>query len=36
MFFAKLLGNRKRYISARAKIDGSTSPTAQPAHLLSL
>ena len=36
MFFAKLFGNRKRYISARAKIDGSTSTTAQPTQLLAL
>jgi GT2 family glycosyltransferase len=36
MLVAKLTGNRKRYISARAKIDGSTSTTAQPTRLLAL
>lgn len=36
MFFAHLIRNRKRYISARAKIDGATSTTAQPSKLLAL
>jgi GT2 family glycosyltransferase len=36
MFFADLFSNRKRYISARAKIDGATSTTAQPSTLLTL